>query len=73
VPNYLFQQVRFRYTLNDPTLAGSISTKKERQEFGSDWPFGPLGVLTKEDQTAPYQTTPQKLQLGLKLFSLSLP
>lgn len=56
-----FPPVRFRYTLCVPTLAGPISAKKEHQKFGLDCPFGPLGVLIKEDQTAPYQTAPPKL------------
>ena len=56
------EPVPFRYTLSVPTLAGPISAKKEHQKFGSDWPFGPPGVQTKEDQTAPYQTAPQKLE-----------
>ena len=56
-----FSLVRFRYTLYVPTLGGLISAKKEHQKIGSDWPIGPLEVLTKEDQTAPYQTAPQKL------------
>lgn len=57
----------FRYTLCVPTLAGPIFAKKEHQKFGSDRPFGPLGVLTREDQTVPYQTAPRKLLWGLKL------
>jgi hypothetical protein len=55
------EPVFFKYTLSVSTLAGPIFPGKERQKFGSVWPVGPPGVLTKEDQTAPYQTAPQKL------------
>lgn len=53
--------VVFEYTLCVPTLAGPISAQMEHQKFGSDWPFGPPGVIIKEDQKAPYQAAPQKL------------
>lgn len=50
----LYKGVLLGYTLCVATLAGPICAKKEHQDFGSDRPFGPPGVLTKEDQTAPY-------------------
>jgi hypothetical protein len=56
-----FAAERFEYTLCVPTVAGPISAKKEHQKLGLDCPFGPLGVIIKEDQTAPYQTAPPKL------------
>lgn len=63
----------FGYTLNIPTLGGPISAKKERQKFRPNQPIGLPGVLTKEDQTAPYQTAPKTFHRGLKLYYLSMP